>query len=202
MDYATLKTTIADWIVHDDAEAKADDLIDMFEAWANRHMRIHEAEDRISDTVPVGETWDYVALPTLWNGARAIRPYCKTATQLTPDQLDRWKVIDPSGTSCDNYYTIEDQALRFHPPLTENTELEILYWRKVPALDDVTTTNWLIEAHPDYYLYGSLYFGGVYIKSPEYLQLVTNLFQQIQEDIKIDSERKIHTDGPLKMRTV
>jgi hypothetical protein len=36
------------------------------------------------------------------------------------------------------------------------TALEFDYFQKVPALSDSAATNWLLAAHPDLYLFGSL----------------------------------------------
>ena len=34
--------------------------------------------------------------------------------------------------------------------------LEISYYSKIPALNQTTTTNWLIEDYPNIYLYGAI----------------------------------------------
>ena len=38
----------------------------------------------------------------------------------------------------------------------DDTALEFDYFPKMPALSECATTNWLLTAHPDLYLFGSL----------------------------------------------
>lgn len=199
--YANLKTAIGDWIKHDDAETDVDNLIDVFEAWANKHLRIYEAEAREAHTVPVGETHTYITLPDDWNGARTIRYDCEDTHYLTPELMDRQVYSDLTGEYCDRkFYTIENQTIRFHPPVPENIEIELLYWKKIDALSDSNTTNWLLDAHPDYYLFGSLYFGAIYIKAPEYVKLVSDVFADMRASIHGDSDEKLYGGDVLTVR--
>ena len=38
------------------------------------------------------------------------------------------------------------------------------YWRKVDVLSTSNTTNWLIDDHPDIYIYGALVHTAPYLK--------------------------------------
>jgi hypothetical protein len=51
-------------------------------------------------------------------------------------------------------FTIEGSILKVRP--VNDTALEFDYFQKVPALSDSVSTNWLLSAHPDLYLFGSL----------------------------------------------
>ena len=56
-------------------------------------------------------------------------------------------------------FTIEGSTLKVRP--LDATPLEFDYFQKIPALASVapgdgTQTNWLLTAHPDLYLFGSL----------------------------------------------
>jgi hypothetical protein len=106
-----------------------------------------------------------------------------TSTTLTPsrrfgnapDRLSEWKRVtwqgnptreleyvtpaflsafNASGTSgSPTYFTIEGSTLKVG--LLDNTSLNILYAQKVPPLA-TTDPNWLLTAHPDAYLFGTL----------------------------------------------
>jgi hypothetical protein len=51
-------------------------------------------------------------------------------------------------------FTIEGSTLKVRP--LDTTALEFDYFQKVPALSDSAPANWLLTAHPDLYLFGSL----------------------------------------------
>jgi hypothetical protein len=55
-------------------------------------------------------------------------------------------------------YTIADMSLRIYPaPTVAGTlALKVLYYARIPELDSPGDTNWLLDAHPDVYLFGSL----------------------------------------------
>jgi hypothetical protein len=51
-------------------------------------------------------------------------------------------------------FTIEASSIYIRPTTSDN--LTFLYYAKIPALSDSNTTNWLLTAHPDVYLFGSM----------------------------------------------
>ena len=51
-------------------------------------------------------------------------------------------------------FTIEGKTLKILP--LDATPLELDYFQKIPALSDAAPSNWLLAAHPDVYLFGSL----------------------------------------------
>jgi hypothetical protein len=76
--------------------------------------------------------------------------------------LDRVDYVHPSylqasfdaGAGTPRVFTIEGAALKIRP--LDGTALELDYFQKLPALSDVQTSNWLLAAHPDLYLFGAL----------------------------------------------
>lgn len=201
--YAELKTEIAEWLMHDDAVAKAADLITLFEKSANVGLRMHEREVRQEHTVPAGETHTYVTLPTDWGGQRAVRRNCLPATYLTPTDMDAEVMLDPqlaTNTYFAGYYTIESQAARFHPALTEGETIEFLYWQDIPALSDSNTSNWLLEKYPQLYLYGSLIQGGAYIKSNTDKENAASMWEMLTADLARHDFRNKYGNGQLRVR--
>lgn len=205
--YANLKTSISNWITHDDADAVADDLIDLFEAEARIDGDIahcYEAEARVVHTVPVGETHARISLPTDWNGARALRRDCVDMEALTPEQMDV-KIASNTGLSVSStfggYYTIEDQHLRIFPYAIEETEIEILYWKQITALDGTNTTNWLLTLAPNLYLYGSLLHAGSFIKSDEDMARFATMYENFKVKLRANSQKKLYGGGIRRIRS-
>jgi hypothetical protein len=59
------------------------------------------------------------------------------------------------GEATSRYYTIEGANIILADQST-TTDLIVLYYQKIPALTISNTTNWLLTAHPDLYLYTTL----------------------------------------------
>lgn len=55
-------------------------------------------------------------------------------------------------------YAIEAGGIRVGP--VGNAAVEIVYYRKIPALSDAQVSNWLLQTHPDLYVAGCLYYLG------------------------------------------
>ncbi len=53
------------------------------------------------------------------------------------------------------FFTIEGLSLLVRP-IDDGSSVQLLYYTKIPALSDSATTNWLLTAHPDLYLFASL----------------------------------------------
>jgi hypothetical protein len=70
-----------------------------------------------------------------------------------------------SAEGTPSIYTIENDELNVRP--VSDTPIDLSYWQKVPALSDDNTTNWLLTAHPDLYLFGSLVEAQMFTVDPE-----------------------------------
>ena len=66
--------------------------------------------------------------------------------------------------------------------------LEIIYYQKIPALS-ANTTNWLLDEHPDAYLYGTLMHSAPYLQADERVGIWAGKYQQIIEQIKTSDEK-------------
>src|SRR5690349_15542353 len=179
--YANLKTAISTWLVRADVASDVDDMIDMFEAWANRNLRVAQMEEEA--TTPVTE---YIALPSDFLELRDIQWQGNPRRELeymTPILAD---IYDPTGsTGLPKFYTIVGDQLRVIPaPSDTSVNVRIDYWRKVPALSDSQTTNWLLSTYPDAYLYGSLFHGRIRIQDMDTAQSVAAAWQAIMAELK------------------
>lgn len=204
--YANLKTAIGNFITHDDVDAVVDDMIDLAESEFNADTDIaecYDAEERTVHTVPAGETHVYITLPSDWNGARVLRRDCALMEECTPEQMDIFKANNSSLSVSDRfggYYTIEEQRLRVHPGATENTEIEILYWKKVTALDDTNTSNWLLLLYPALYLYGSLVHAGTFLKGIENIERYDFMYERAKAKLKRRETRKKYPGTARRVR--
>ena len=63
-----------------------------------------------------------------------------------------------------------------------------LCYQKIPALAD-NATNWLLDAHPDAYLYGSLMQSAPYLQADERIGIWAGKYNQIKEQITASDEK-------------
>ena len=78
--------------------------------------------------------------------------------------------------------------IEFAPVPDSEYTLEIVYYQALPALAD-NTTNWLLDSHPDIYLYGSLMQSAPYLQADERIGVWAGKFQQILEQLKTSDEK-------------
>jgi len=151
--YATLKVAIANWLGRDDiADARISEFVAMFEAVANRVLRVRQMEQTTSlspasglATIPT----DYLNYRTIiWIGANENR----ILEYVTPEYFNT--IYRTATSQTPSVFTIEGSTLKVNSSSDE--DITFNYYQKIPALSDSATTNWLLTAHPDLYLYGSM----------------------------------------------
>jgi hypothetical protein len=103
---------------------------------------------------------EYYSLPCDWGGARDVEllhpgeQYGRTLVYLSPEEMNKLpRGRDSSFGSHHNYYTIIAGQIQVAPP-TDNQVLEVVYYQRLPELNEDGDTNWLTEKNPDAYIFG------------------------------------------------
>jgi hypothetical protein len=155
-----LQTAIANWLARDDLTTYIPDFITLFEAAANRRLRVRQMEAQATLTPSSGSATlpsDYLAWRRVtWAGDTRVE-----LAYVAPSYLQAAYPDNPSDTP--SIFTIEGGTLKIRPLST--TALELLYYQKIAAL--AGTVNWLFSAHPDLYLFGSLVEAQMFAVDPE-----------------------------------
>jgi hypothetical protein len=147
--YAELQTAMAAWL--DRTLTQATDCIALFEAQVNRRLMVRPQTTSTTITMSSGAG----TLPTDYLEWKRVTWSGETKRELeyaTPSFLSSFNAASASGNP--TYFTIEGSTLKVG--LLSDTSIDLLYSQKVPALSVSATTNWLLTAHPDAYLFGSL----------------------------------------------
>jgi len=197
--YAELKTSIADFLNRDDVAAISSTYISKAEADMNRQLRHFRQEKR--STVSI--TGQYSTLPTDY--LETIRFYI-TGGDTNPLELisqsqllDRkFRNLNTSGNP--RYYAITAGEIEVYPVPDGTYTSELYYYGKTPALSDNNTSNWILEHHPDAYLYGSLIHSAVYLKEDERLKVWAALYQSAIDAINQESEKAKFSGSGLRMK--
>jgi hypothetical protein len=149
--YSELQTAIGNWLDHSLFSARYPEFIALFEATANRKLRVRQME---AATTLTPDTSGHATLPTDYLSWRRVTWTGTTRTELGfvhPSYLQAAYPSQPVDTP--RIFTIEGSTLKVMP--LDSTALEFDYFQKIPALA-TTDPNWLLASHPDLYLFGSM----------------------------------------------
>lgn len=194
--YANLKTELAAWAGRSDLTSYLDSYIDMFEAWCNRNLRVRQMEGEATSVAS-----EYMDLPNDFVELRDIQWQGSPRRQLsyvTPEYADLYDSSGAAGTP--RYYTIVGNQIRLVPAPDATTTIRISYWQKVPALSGSNTTNWLLTAFPDAYLYGCLLHARMFVSDEGRAAAIDAGWQRVMQELQA-SGRKSNTGGSLAVKT-
>ena len=184
-NFTDLKASVADFLNRSDLTTVIPDFITMCEAGFNRELRVREMSVRTQ--APIDS--QYVKLPDDFLGMRNIDLMTDPVTPLSYknlQNLDIHRRADATGKPI--YYSITQNNIEFAPVPESEYTLEIVYYQKVPALS-AFSTNWLLDNHPDAYLYGTLMHSAPYLQADERVGIWAGKYQQIIEQITTSDEK-------------
>ena len=189
-NYTDLKASVADFLNRSDLTSVIPDFVTMAESEFNRTLRVREMSARTR--APIDS--QYVKLPADFLGLRNIDLLTDPVTPMSYknlQNLDIHRAGDATGKPI--YYSIIQNNIEFAPVPDGDYTIEIVYYQKVPALAS-NSTSWLLDAHPDAYLYGTLQHSAPYLQSDERIGVWAGKYQQIIEQI-ITSDEKAKFSG-------
>lgn len=196
-NYDDLVAMVGNWLDRDDLAPRIPEFISLLEARLNRLLRTVLQETQATWAVSASE----FALPADFRKLRWIAPYGdphRRLTEVTPDQLRDW----PSGCG-PRVYAINGRTLLFSPAPTSDNPLTVTasYWRRIPPLGSFQPTNWLMDEHPDIYLWGALHQAATYIRDPDAIDTCKAYLDDAIAELQQES-RKDAWGGPLSPATV
>lgn len=181
--YANLQTAIANFINRDDLTTLIPDFITLAESHFNRSLRVPQMENSATSTISA----ETLALPTDFLAVRSmfLDKNPRVELDFVPYGTLRTQYAS-TATGQPQVYTIADGAFYFGPAPSDSYTLHMVYWQQIPALSDSNTSNWLLAAHPDVYLYGALTHAASYIRDDsalaQYMAVTARLLEEINED--------------------
>ena len=200
--YAQLQTEIANWLDRTDLTSQIPTFIELAEASFNR--TIH-APDMITKNDSYSISGQYNTLPSdtleIIRIVVDVQPVI-VLEYLTPQDLSELRG-ELTGTGKPYYFTLvggsSNQLEVLRSPDQTYTS-SIIYYTRIPALTDSATTNWLLTANPDIYLFGALVEAEPYLKNDERMPLWTNRLDKALTTLRLQGERELHSGSSLRMR--
>ena len=199
-NYTNLKTTIADFLNRDDLASAIPTFIQLGESQMNRDIRHWKMEARTSGQQSQGD--QYMQLPADW--LETIRLH------LTSQGTDAVELASMASIA-DKRAQVDDQAGRprfyahvrgefeLFPTPDEDTDFELLYYQKIPALGDSNASNWLLEYAPDIYLYGSLAHSAPYLQEDARIAVWAQMYAAAVSQLNSQSERVKNSGSGIRL---
>ena len=201
--YSDLQGEVASWLRRADLSAEVPTFIAMAEAQMNRRLRVRPMATRLSGSWAA----EYVNLPADFLAEREVSVFDAAGGRhrlayLAPEPMDLASRAPSSGRP--RFYGLYGGQLRLHPVPNQAYATELVYLQALPALSDANPSNWLLAAHPDAYLYGSLAQSAPYLKADDRLQTWSSLFLGVLADIeaadRTGAAARLLTDAPGRRR--
>ena len=197
--YAELKTAVANWLDRTDLTDRVPEFITLAEAGIGRRLRVRGVEER--STTPLVNAQEYYSLPTDFLEARNVQINTNPVNVLTyrtPEQLDKEYPYSTAGTP--SVFTIIGEEIQLKPVPSTTDTLEISYFKKLAALSESNTTNWIITNAPDLLLYGSLVEAEAYLINDARIQIWKGAFDESMKEWNLQSEKGRFSGSHLEIR--
>lgn len=214
-DYESLQTAIKDFLDRTDLDTQVPMFIQACESECNRVLRVRRM---LKKGQSVGwRTSEFIPLPDDFLEARTVEIVFGTPSATDPEVLvdgDKFQATyQPPGTLSqmaqgnpqfrpkDNqyHYAFYETVIEIFPAPPEGTfyRLDIEYYSAIPGLGtqkfntDPIQTNWLLEAHPDVYLYGSLKHSAPFLRDDERIALWSKLYTDAMRQLMEASDNAL-----------
>lgn len=155
MNYASLRAEIGRWMNRPEIDQAIPAFVALTEADLNRRLAeagVAGAQGRATSTVEA----EWGAAPA--DLARVLRMKIggRRATWVTAEGLEALKAANPEGTGRPTCFAAIGGQFRYYPIPDGPYGAELTYQKTLAPLSEANPSNWLIAAHPDAYLFGSL----------------------------------------------
>lgn len=194
MNYVELQAAVLDFLARpgDPLVAPAVPLmVQLFEAEANRRLKVGAAEKYITVTTTPGSAG--ITLPDDCVQVRRVSYNGMTLAYVPPDTL-------PGLGGPPLAYTIWGDTVLWIGPLPDAAyALEVGYQSGVPALATGDGSNWLLSKHPDAYLFGVLMEAEAYVGHDERVTMWAARREAAFASIE-QADRKARWGSPLQVQ--
>ena len=195
--YSELKASIADWLNRDDLTSVIPDLITLCEADLNRRLRVREMIARSTGATST----QFTVLPSDFLEARNVQINTSPPAVLdyrSPEALDRYRATIGDNADTPIYYTLIGDTIEVAPTPSSGVTIEIVYYKKFTPLSDANP-NFILQTHPDVYLYGSLLHSAPYLHGDERIGTWAGIYDAKVERMNDADSSSQHSGNTLRM---
>ena len=192
--YANLQTSILKWLWRTgdtDTTAYVPDMIELAEAYFNRRLRVRDMET-VADSGSTTVTAGVASLPSDFRAVVSVRETASEHYQIKPKPMDQLEMYEDLTSGKVQFYDVLGGELHFWPRV--DTTVRLRYLQAIPALSDGNTSNWLLQKHPDLYLYQSLACGEAFNMNDSRVAMWKAKAEQALNDVELEDVH-LHQDG-------
>lgn len=196
--YAELKTSVGDWLNRTDLTTAIPDFISLAEAQIERNLRTRQMIVRATASI----TTEYSAVPNDFLEVKSFKLDTNPVTPLQFETIDSMDTLAVTYNSAGKpiFFTVVGEQFRYLPiPDTAYTG-ELIYYAKLSKLSTSNTTNWLLTAAPDVYLYGALMQAAPYLQDDARITVWASMYRSGLEEVTQADDRSSSTGGVLIAR--
>jgi len=197
--YDELKTSIGDWLNRTDLTSAIADFISLAEAQIERQLRTRQMIVRSNADIST----EYAALPS---GFLETKSFKLTSTNpVTPLVFQTIDALDDLSTkhfaaSRPKYFGIVGGQIRVVPTPDATYTTELIYYSQLSKLSSTVSSNWLLAASPDIYLYGSLLQAAPYLQDDARIPVWSSLYDRALTDLQTADDRGATSGGSVSAR--
>lgn len=139
-----------------------------------------------------------VTLPSDYLSFRAVTSDASIArnlTGITPDFSTQ--NYAGSGAGLSNNFTLVGNVLRGYPQ--SSSDVTLLYYQKIPDINDTNTSNWLLAKQPTAYLHAGLLQLAIYTKDDNLFSRSAALVQSIMDGLRAEDVLAQYARGGATM---
>lgn len=190
--YDELKTAIASFMSRSDLAGNVPDIIQLTEGYFNTLLRCREMEAVTSLTPNVDAVCILPADYLEYKRVVELSSIRRRLEYLSEDSADMLYPVRMGGIPC-HFMIIGAELTAL--PLSAN-DIELTYYRQLPALSATNPTNWLLTRFPNLYLHGSLFHAAELTRNTEKMATEGALVEKyIGSLMALDNRSKLGNAG-------
>lgn len=196
--YSELQTVIKRRIKRgDELDDYIPDYIRLAEARIYRELRVRAMETSLNSTIASG----VIAVPSGYVEIKHAR-IDGSPTQPLTMKSDEWIYANYPTRSADGkpkFIAREADNFIFGPYPDSTYTVKGIYYKRLDALSDTNTTNWLITDAPDLILFGALVEANVDLHNDERATMWEQRYQDAKAAIQLEDDQEGLSGSPLAM---
>lgn len=161
------------WMARAFIADEADEFLDLAEAMLNMRLRCREMET-VATLTPISGSCTLPGDYLEYKRVVALASIRRKLGFITEDAVDTLYPTREAGLA--NHFTIIGDKLTALPGTS--SDIELTYYRRVPALSEAAPTNWLLARLPNLYLHGMMMMAAEYIRDVERLTVETGFVER------------------------
>lgn len=196
--WTELKASLADWLNRSDLTAKIPEFIALAERRFNRIITHPEREKTTTATLSserLGVPADLWQLRSIYLNTDPRQPL----EQVSPAVLRSEYAQQVTGKP--RAFAILDGQFIFGPAPDTSYTVEIAYIAAIDPLNGTTASNWLLEKHPDIYIYGSLLAAEAYLWNDARLGVWKSALDEAIAELTDAGNRYRYSASPMRLRS-